>query len=247
VFVDWLGLAPSVMEAAEMAHHIYEIKLDDEKDKRTIKIDGKDTGWRLIDIIEGRQGMKMGIYVRGDAHSSYKGEQEYAVAFKGTNPLSLSDLINDVEQYLTSKSADMWDAINASKYFVSQKCGYEITFVGHSKGGAEAAGAAIATNRNAILFNPAVLNVRGYGLSTYDYDVRKMLAFIVNGEALNNFYVYDFTDNYITTPKFLESPKKEVKRYSTQDDTFYSYKFEYSALDRHSMEVMKLALKNAGY
>jgi hypothetical protein len=66
----------------------------------------------------------------------------------------------------------------------------ELTFVGHSKGGAEAAGNALATNRNAMLYNPAAISSEAYGLDTDSYtgaDDNGMTAFIVKGDMLNTF------------------------------------------------------------
>ena len=48
----------------------------------------------------------------------------------------------------------------------------EITMIGHSKGGAEAANS-VAINTNAIIFNPATVNLSAYELdtSTYIYQI----------------------------------------------------------------------------
>lgn len=60
-----------------------------------------------------------------------------------------------------------------------------LTFVGFSKGGAEAAANALATKGNAILFNPATLRYpTKYGLSLEDCD-DKITSYIINGEALS--------------------------------------------------------------
>lgn len=77
----------------------------------------------------------------------------------------------------------MWDAINCARGFVEGKT-QEITFVGHSKGGAEAASAAVATNRNAYIFNPATSNLSDYSLSSANYTA-DMTAFIVKGDIVN--------------------------------------------------------------
>ena len=167
-----------------MSKHIYNYDDSDSRYNRTIRIDGEDTGWRLVDVWTGREDMKMGFYIRGDEYSSYNGPVEYAIVFKGTT--SLGGWKNNFEQAVSAKSADTWDAINYAKGFVSTKDGVEITFVGHSKGGQEAASAAIATNKNAMVFNPAAVNAISYGLDTDNYTA-SMTAFIVDGEALDLF------------------------------------------------------------
>jgi len=161
MFVDVLGLAPTVEEAAYMAEHIYKsIPLKDdiypEENKRLRTV----SGWRLIDVWTGRQSMKMGIYIR--ENDDYTNPSEYTIVFKGTD--NIQNWQNNVEAFLSSCSADLWDAINYSKGFVSTHS-QEITFVGHSKGGGEAIAAAAATNKNAITFNAANFNFSKYGVS----------------------------------------------------------------------------------
>ena len=82
----------------------------------------------------------MGIYIPKD--DDLANPSEYVIAFKGTTWYNLWDWQNNVEQLLSSKSADMWDAINYGIEFVNSHPEHEITFVSHSKGGAEAASAA---------------------------------------------------------------------------------------------------------
>ena len=86
-YVDPWGMAPSPMEAAYMSKHIYNYDDSDSRYNRTIRIDGEDTGWRLVDVWTGREDMKMGFYIRGDEYSSYNGPVEYAIVFKGTTSL----------------------------------------------------------------------------------------------------------------------------------------------------------------
>lgn len=87
------------------------------------------------------------------------GKTQYAVVSKGTtmsfSKESASDWLNNILQPF-GKSADMWASINNSIEFVNNNLDADITFIGHSKGGAEAAANAVANNKNAILFNPEV-------------------------------------------------------------------------------------------
>lgn len=165
-FIDIFGLAPTTKEAAEMAAHIYDYDLSNTKKERTI------AGWRLIDVWYGRESMKMGIYIPDE--DDWRNPTEYAVVFKGTN--NLKNWQNNIEAYLSSKSADVWDAINNSVWFDSMR-EQEITFVGHSKGGGEAIAAATATNKNAITFNAANFNFSKYGLTE------------TNKSGIKNYYV----------------------------------------------------------
>ena len=59
----------------------------------------------------------------------------------------------------------------------------EITMIRHSKGGAEAANS-VAINTNAIIFNPATVNLSAYELDSNTYTAN-MVAYVVEGDALN--------------------------------------------------------------
>ena len=68
--------------------------------------------------------------------------------------------------------------------FVNERPNASITFVGHSKGGAEAAANGVATNRDFIIFNPATPNFGAYGLSEADFTASGQ-SFIIDGEVLD--------------------------------------------------------------
>ena len=176
MYIDPWGLAPSVMEAAEMANHIYNYDMSSTKEDRTI------AGWRLIDVWYGRESMKMGFYIRDD--DNWENPSEYVIVFMGTPMTDLTAWKNNIEQGIGTTSADTWDAINYAAGFVSDIGNIEVTFVGHSKGGQEARSAALRTNKAAIVFNPAAVNVTGYGLSTDNYTAN-MQSFIVDGDILD--------------------------------------------------------------
>ena len=85
----------------------------------------------------------------------------------------------------------------------------EITFIGHSKGGAEAAAAALATNKDALLFNPATVNPYAYGLNTKNYTA-DMTAYIVEGEILNN--IFGWMSTPIGDLKWLNSSETSASK-----------------------------------
>ena len=179
MFVDRNGLMPSIEEAALMSEHIYHHNKNDERVHREVG----GTGWRLIDVWED-SGCKMGIYIRGDEYSSYSGPVEYTVAFKGTD--RAGDWVDNLLQPC-GKSDAMTAAINMSYGFTAEfGADNEITFVGHSKGGAEAISAAVKTNRNAIVFNSAIPVISEYGLSTQYYD-GGIIHYSVYGEAISSY------------------------------------------------------------
>ena len=75
-------------------------------------------------------------------------------------------------------------SIALSKEFCENHSNAKITFVGHSKGGAEAVANAVATNKNAIVFNPATAYLQSYDLPVDDYD-GKITSYVVEGEILD--------------------------------------------------------------
>lgn len=228
-FVDVFGLAPSEKEAAYISAHIYDYNHKSSKEDRIIE------GWRLIDVWYGREGMKMGFYIPNE--DDWTNPSEYVVAFKGTTLTNLGDWKNNAEQLLSSKSADMWDAINYATAFVNEKSGYEITFVGHSKGGAEAASAAVATNRDAIIFNPATSNLADYGLSASTYTA-DMTAFIVKGDIVN------YLEGWFSIPidKAVYLPQQHGGKWTDLWQTNIGHRVK-----NHLMDAVKSALKEEGY
>jgi RHS repeat-associated protein len=171
-FVDPTGMEPTDEEAAEMSDHIY-------KGKEGDRLTG---GWILYKVDEGDKdnpGYRSGIYKREKKDGSY----EYVMANAGTD--DFYDAKEDLVQPF-GNSGHMWKSIeNAQKLDEILGKDVELTFVGHSKGGAEAAGNALATNRNAKIFNPAAINAKAYGLDSKNY-TGNMTAFIVKGDILHS-------------------------------------------------------------
>ena len=96
-----------------------------------------------------------------------------------------------------------------TKSFASLKSGYEITFVGHSKGGAAAAAAAVATNKNAILFNPANTNLSDYGLNGSTY-TGSMTQYVVIGEILSNLGIGPVRESQIPSIKTVALKRQSI-------------------------------------
>lgn len=164
---------PTLSEAAEMAEHVYKGK----------KGQVTSTGWTLVDIKTNESdggSCRIGIY----AKARLDGTVEYAFVNVGTS--ELVDWKDNIQQPFGA-SRDMKYSITQADNFVKANPDANITFIGHSKGGAEAAANAVATNRNAILFNPATVNLGAYGLNSSSY-TGTMTAYIVKGEILNNIF-----------------------------------------------------------
>ena len=232
-------LIPTALEATYMARHIYSATTQMyDKD-----LDSFFNGWKLKEIYDpGAKdiGLKIGVYYRqvGD-------EISYCLVYAGTN-MEIFDVFNSPSDYYEKNgfwgtlkdiadtisdwknniqqpfgnSKDQKQGINFAKKFLKEHPDSYITMVGHSKGGAEAAAAAVATNSDSILFNPASVSLDMYGLNVEDYSA-DMDVYVVEGEILNNIF------GWISTPI---------------DDFEYIY-YDGSAIDKHSMNAIISALQ----
>ena len=129
------------------------------------------------------EGLQIAVFTRKENEKTY-----YAVVNTGSEGLKvpkefISDWTNNLQQPFGA-SDDMKDSIAYAQKFVAEHPDAEIIFIGHSKGGAEAAANAVATNCNAIIFNPARANYKAYGLDREGY-TGNITAFVVEGEPLD--------------------------------------------------------------
>ena len=180
-WVDPLGLMPSAMEAAIMADHIYYAKTTDTGMNATL-LHG---GWVLNSIKTSRidvvSDLKMGVYSR----ELPDGTLEYAIVNKGSS--SPVDWVQNLIQPL-GLSSDIVESVMHAKAIVKNITDVnkdaEITMVGHSKGGAEAIANAVATDKNAMVFNPRIPNLYAYNLDPSKYS-GKIWQYVLEGELIS--------------------------------------------------------------
>jgi RHS repeat-associated protein len=201
-FIDPTGAIPTPVEGAKIAGHIYKGKVGD-------VLAG---GWRLDRVYTNSKNpaFRSGLYSR-----TVDGVTEYVMANAGTyfenSKRGRGSMSEDIEQPFGG-SENMKVSIVAAKQVSKDVGDSELTFVGHSKGGAEAAGNALATNRNALLYNPAAINAEAYGLDAKSYkgaDERGMTAFVVKGDMLNSFINQFFAkpiDKVVYLPQQSKNP-----------------------------------------
>ena len=230
-YIDPLGLAPSVMEAALMADHVYNHNWDEPINNRRIyDADGNYTGWRMIDMFT--QGTsKIGVYVRGDGKdslSTYTGPMEYVLSYKGTKPTSVEDWKNNAQQFIGEYSEHLVEGMVYTSWFVDSKKDYEITFTGHSKGGGEAAVNAEFWNKNAIVFNPSVPDIT-WALADDGY----VKPYVVTNEILN----YVLGEIPLGTTKYLKQQHNGWLPGTTTLDR----------INNHGMEAVIAGLIQGGY
>lgn len=182
-FIDPDGQEPTPAEAARMAAHVY----GDKKDNILTggwRVSSRDFGLKGKDLNNVATGLKSLVYER-----VINGKViEYTYATAGTE-LSWKDVGADVKQPLGLSDQYAKAAKNAEK--ISGKLGsIELTYVGHSLGGGEAALNALVTDRKAITFNAAgVSDITKFVEGTWKTPFKsegKIDAFIMATDPLNN-------------------------------------------------------------
>ena len=145
---------------------------------------------------------------------------------------------NNIQQAVTGWSQDMKDAISYGQGFVNSHS-QEITFIGHSKGGAEAAGAAVATNKNAILFNPANANLSDYGLNGSTYNAN-MTQYVVQKEILSETTIWGVKLGPVSSARVPSITTKWLKKQ-------HSALTIWGQVNNHLMGAVKSALAKGDY
>ena len=179
IYIDPTGEKPTPSEAARMAAHVYGDKKDD------ILIGGwKKTPNNLGLNLATSCGLKSAVYMRTDAKGKVL---EYAYVTAGTEA-EWADVAADITQPIGlskqySNSADNAKSIDA------RMDGMELTFIGHSLGGGEAALNALVTDRAAITFNPAgvsdITKFKEGSWRTPFKSEKKIDAYIMRTDPLN--------------------------------------------------------------
>jgi RHS repeat-associated protein len=170
-YIDYTGEKPTAYEAALMAQHVYDGTGAEELAKTGWKVSTEKFGLSAKDLADnnGEEGFKSQVYER-----TVNGVTEYAYVTAGTD--DWEDIKEDIKAGTGNTKQYKKSIKNAKK--ISSKAGEkELTFIGHSLGGGMAAANAMATNRQAITFNPmgmttilkaklGILNVNSDGLVT---------------------------------------------------------------------------------
>lgn len=116
------------------------------------------------------------------------GTKQYIYATAGTNPASIKDWKNNIEQ-LYGKSEQYEMGAMISKELTSRIVGASsLTFVGHSLGGGLAINNSLHTGNKAIVFNPAALSADTLALcgkSSVEVGKDRVIAFLTPDDILN--------------------------------------------------------------
>ena len=190
-FLDPDGRKPNFKEAVIMAKHVYGFS-----DRQDSQYNLQRTGWSLTHDFddlgvsyESTYGFKCGVYQRMNSKTN---KMEYCLAFAGTDvsQLDVKDAVDDVNQFFGGTPDQYKMAIACAETLSLLVGDSELTFVGHSLGGGEAAAASMATGREAITFNPASVNAK----SIKGGNSKNIQNYISSGDQLNSFQ--DFIHNY---------------------------------------------------
>ena len=158
--------------AAAMAGYVY-------KDKYIDKYSNKIRGWTLASQ-ELKDGLKNNYGMIFEHSNGYESElfvkmegneiKGYVLAFAGTDPLSINDIKNDLDNWLNCCAEQYKMALNMAYKLHIYAGETDVTFVGHSLGGGLAALSSMYTGRVAITFNAAsVADVWKDLLINYDF------------------------------------------------------------------------------
>ena len=228
MYIDHSGKIPTPEEALDMVEYTYKMYNEEEVDE----LSGE---WEYIGSLADGDTMIMGFFKR----MKDSGEYEYTIANKGTNIDNLTEWCNNFAQPFGA-SNDMKASIENAQMFVDANPDAEVTFVGHSKGGAEAAANAVATNKNAILFNPATVNLQAYDLDSSTYSA-EMTAYIVEGDILNLLFapISSPIDNVIYLPQQYEFSYK-MNIWSAYNNIKNNIK---NSIKNHDTPAIRQALK----
>lgn len=153
---------------------------------------------------------------------------DYVIANAGTDIKSTSGFFADMSENIEGVfggSEDMENSLTiVDNWLEGLGENANVTFVGHSKGGAESTVNAMEFDMDAIIFNPMSVNLSILGYDKSDYSA-SMTVFVVEGELLNNIFgpISNPIDNLIYLP--------------TQHKSWYPSITD--SLDNHGMESVK--------
>jgi Lipase (class 3) len=233
--IDKLGDRPTAKQAAQMANDSYN-KFSEQR-----KISGR---WKRLEkfgevaFSDQSTGFESALYSR-----TINGKTEFVFATAGTTA-QWGDIVADVSQPLgMSKQYEF--SVNQAKKLNKDLANVELTFVGHSLGGGEAALNALKFNREAITFNAAgVGKLTKFIYGVVDKSEEKIAAFRVAGEVVGtlqgkvgskangNIYSISATEGELTVARAAEIDKKTGFLASAK---------------LHMMTSVFEALKKAGY
>jgi len=182
-------------------------------------------------------GYDAGLYSR-----TIKGKTEYVFATRGSE-MKLNDWKNNFQQPLGISKQYKINAKNALALQEHFGANTDLTFVGHSLGGAEAAANAMVTNHPAITFNAAGLSpitkaqistsVGSFAKNLFSPVFRKIDAYVVSGEIVNT----------LSKPMGLGA---DGTVHTISVSWSSGYKYDPTGISKHLMGAVKNALENEG-
>jgi len=212
-----------------MARHVFEATGNPNLDKEINKL--LLGGWYLQSIFSPwYSSIKIGAYTR-----TVEGVTEYALVNRGTKDWWMCG-VDDILKYIGMSADTMLSKDFAKQFVLVDYAGYEVTMVGHSKGGAEAMVNAIATNTNCITFNTLAMSMDFYCTPTeiraYKESGAQVTHYVVGGDPLNRIFGKPSVGETI----LLNSP------YSM---TLWGSMIGYVFIDSHPLTAVQAAIEKA--
>lgn len=135
-------------------------------------------------------GSSVGVNYVARLFQSNSGD-EIIVSFRGTGIDRIADISADVNQFLGMRSSYYEWAVRTARNIIEDNRKSKIIFTGHSLGGGLATVAALATNRQAYVYNPAGLNYKTlHNLeisSDSEYNIHAYISSSINQNTKINF------------------------------------------------------------
>jgi len=137
-------------------------------------------GWEVVSVDNDDKTGYRGALYRG----TFNGNTEYIYATQGTNPTSIKDWVNNVQQVLGA-SPQYEKSIGLAEQYANNEAYQGVSFTGHSLGGGLASANALSTGGKAVTFNAAGLSNATKEQFELTNKTANISAYVVQGEAVS--------------------------------------------------------------
>lgn len=183
MLVDFNGFKPSNYEATAMLMHNYGM----------LNASSLPGGWKPLTPISGNEGFNAGLYSR-----TVDGITEYSLAFQGTTGSLVGDSWKNNALQIFGESLHYSQSITATEMVRDMIGNAELTALGHSKGGGQAALVSNKFSINAITYNAAGVSSLTTLFNRARGDFSKVEANVMMFDPLSimqNIIPFDFAPN----------------------------------------------------
>lgn len=137
-------------------------------------------GWEVVRVDNSDETGYRGALYQG----TFNGKTEYIYATQGTNPDSMNDWINNIQQIL-GESPQYEQSVGFAEQYADNEAYQGVSFTGHSLGGGLASANALKTGGKAVTFNAAGLSNATKEKFDLTNKTANISAYVVQGEAVD--------------------------------------------------------------